>query len=147
MRIAMAGVVALAGTLAACGSSSDGDDYCRQLKTSVSAFANLDSGNFPDVVRAYHRLAEAAPDEVKADWQTLDTTMTALDKALRAADITLGELPGTPTQTMPAGVDPAKVRDVTAAASKLRSPAFTKAATAVQEHGEKVCGVTTSETS
>lgn len=149
-RRAMAAVggVALVATLAACGGDSSGsDDYCQQLKTSVSSFAQLDADNFPDVVEAYHRLAAAAPEAVRADWKTLDTTMTALDKALRSADITLAELPGTPSQKSLAGVDPAKVQAVTKAASTLSSPAFTKAATAVQEHGEKVCGVRTSETS
>ena len=148
MRIAMAGVVALTGSLAACGGNSTGsDDYCQQLQTSVSSFAQLDADNFPDVVEAYHRLAAAAPEAVRADWKTLDTTMTSLDTALRSADITLAELPGTPSQKSLAGVDPAKVQAVTKAASRLSSPAFTKAATAVQEHGEKVCGVRTSETS
>src|SRR5215212_1531389 len=104
-----------AATLGACGSddkekAATSSDYCQELKTDKAFFQSLNGGD-PDLSKLdtvfdkMHSLAAAAPSDVSADWKTLDTAITTIEKALADAGVKVDDLAALQKGEVPDGVD------------------------------------------
>lgn len=74
--VSMLGAGALALSLAACG-GDDSQSYCDLLENSESEFTDLDPSDpesHDQVQSALSDIVEAAPDDIKDDWQTFADT-------------------------------------------------------------------------
>ncbi|HET7070972.1 MAG TPA: hypothetical protein VFI40_09115, partial [Nocardioides sp.] len=70
------------------GSSSSSGSYCDELKSDKAYFESLSGSNadvskLDTVFAKVHTLADKAPDNVSADWKTLDNAITTLENALK----------------------------------------------------------------
>jgi hypothetical protein len=141
--------LALAGTLlTACGggSSSSSGSYCDELKSDKQYFeslsgSNADVGNLNTVFEKVHVLADKAPDNVSADWKTLDNAISTIQDALKAAGIKPSDLAQLQTGKIPPGVDPAKLQAVLPKLQSLNSNDVSKAADNIASDAKKSCGV------
>lgn len=139
-----------ASVLTACGSGGGGGDasgdYCQELKTDKAYFADL-SGSNPDlsqldqVFQRMHTLADDAPDDVAADWKTLDGAITTIQNALKDAGLKPSDLAAMQNGQVPAGVDPAKLAELAPKLQALSSTDVSDAATRISSHAKKTCGV------
>ncbi|NDL58429.1 hypothetical protein [Phytoactinopolyspora mesophila] len=74
---ALTAAVALATSLAACGGDDNGGsagNYCDLLEEIGNAYANPDFEDpnaLDDIASQMQRVADAAPDDIKADWEAL----------------------------------------------------------------------------
>ena len=145
-----AAVLTVAGSvLTACGGgdgSSASGDYCSQLKADKAYFGGLDSDNpasvdFADVFTRMHALADEAPDEVAADWKTLDDAFSAIEDALKEAGIKPSDLDQMTSGQVPQGVDPAKLQSLLPKLQMLSSAEFGKAADRITANAKDECGV------
>lgn len=137
--------------LVACGSggsssSSSSGSYCDELKSDKTYFqslsgSNADLGNLDTVFEKIHTLADKAPDNVSADWKTLDNAITTLQDALKAAGIKPSDLADMQSGKLPPGVDPAKLQAVLPKLESLNSSAVSDAATKIAADAKKSCGV------
>lgn len=135
-----AGCLAATVALSGCGGSST-DAYCETIKSSqaelrsVSASASSDQvAKTADVLRS---IADKAPEASKAGWQTLADKVDALQQALDAAGLTLGDLSDA---TKLQDADPADVKAVQAALSGFADAADTQAK--LNEEVQKDCNIT-----
>jgi hypothetical protein len=154
MRInAVIGAVALtltATTLAACGSSggsSSTSSYCAELKADKAYFESLSGASSPDmsklgdVFSRVHTLAADAPDNVSADWKTLDTAITTMENALKDAGIQPSDLAAMQSGSMPPNVDPTKLQALVPKLQALSSSAVSDAADRISADAKKSCGI------
>jgi len=150
----LAGLVLAAGVLAGCGGGSDGDtgatdteSYCDQLKADKQ-FVDTFSGGDPDpsqigdAIDRFHDLADAAPEEVAADWQVVDGTFTEIERALAEAGISTDDLAGLQKGEFPKGVDVAKLTKLLPKIQALNSKELQDAVASIRTHAKDECGVT-----
>lgn len=143
--------LALAGTvLTACGggSSSSGSSgsYCDELKSDKASFSalsgnNADMSKLGDVFAKMHSLADKAPDNVHADWATLDNAITTFENALKAAGIKPSDLVAMQSGKLPPGVDPAKLQAIVPQLQALNSSDVSSAADKIAADAKKSCDV------
>ena len=154
ISLALAGVVLLGSSLAACGGGDGSDggsgggggggDYCKDLKTAKSTFSKVsgsDFGALDDAISTFHQLADEAPSEVKADWKVLDSTFVKIEKAFEDAGLKLEDLGKIQSGNLPEGVDASKLTSLGSTLSEITGDKVTKAQAAIQEHGKKTCDV------
>jgi hypothetical protein len=154
MRIkTLVGAVALtiAGSaLTACGggggSSDSGGDYCGELKSDQSFFADFQSSdgdlsNLDEAFTRMHTLAGDAPDEVADDWKTLDGALTTIENALKEAGLKPSDLGGLQSGQLPSGVDPAKLQALLPKLQALSSSDVSAAAQRIAANAKDKCGV------
>lgn len=152
LPMAFAGAVLLAGTLTACGGSSgggsgnggSGSDYCKDLKSAAATFGSLSSGSTSKLDAAFatfHKLAGEAPGAIKKDWETLDTAIATIQKALADAGLKFSDLDKIQAGQTPPGFDPSKLAGLASEFTKLNTPAFTKASKDIETHAKTVCKV------
>jgi hypothetical protein len=153
MRInALIGAVALtlsATTLAACGSSGGSNSagaYCTQLKADKAYFESLSGGSsnvsgLGDVFSRVHALAAAAPDNVSADWKTLDAAVTTMENALKDAGIQPSDLAALQSGSLPPNVDPTKLQALVPKLQALSSSKVSDAANRISADAKKSCGI------
>jgi hypothetical protein len=136
--------------LAACGggggSSNSAGSYCDELKSDKTYFASLSGSNadmskLGTVFAKVHTLADKAPDNVSADWKTLDNAITTLENALKAAGITPSDLAAMQNGQVPKDVDPAKLQAVLPKLQSLSSSDVSDAADKIAADAKKSCGV------
>lgn len=143
--LAIAGVALVGATLAGCGGDAGADsDYCKDLKTAKSTFADIESGDVAVLEKAFttfHELADEAPSDVKDDWKKLDDGITTVEKALKDAGIKLSDFSKIQSGELPEGVDQSKLQDVATAFTKLSAQDFTDASTAIEKHAKDTCKV------
>lgn len=150
--VMLAGAVLLATSLAACsGSDSDGGggssasgSYCKDIKAAKSTFDSLGQGNLADLDKGFaqfHELADEAPDDIKAEWKTLDEAATSIEKGLKSAGIKLSDLAGIQAGKIPPGVDVSKLTTFAADLQKLNTDEFTKARTKIASQAKSSCNV------
>lgn len=82
------GAAALAISLTACGGDdgdgggSSGANYCDEVKTfsedMSAAMSSTDTDAKADFAESYQKIADVAPSEIKADYQTVADAMTTL---------------------------------------------------------------------
>lgn len=142
--------LALAGTvLTACGggsSSSSSGSYCDELKADKSYFdalsgSNADAGKLDQVFTKVHTLADKAPDNVSAEWKTLDGAITTLENALKDAGIKPSDLAAMQNGQLPKGVDMAKLQALAPKLQALNSSDVSTAADKIAADAKKNCNV------
>jgi len=136
-----AGTVAalLGGLLGGCG----GDPYagyCEKVDDHREELTRVlgegGSTAFVQALPILEDLREDAPDDIRADWNTIISAVQALQQALDAADVDPATYdPDDP----PAGLDKADKAAITAAATRMESDATSRAALAVQQQVRDVC--------
>lgn len=154
MRInAVIGAATLALTatvLVACGSDDSGSSasgsYCDELKSDKAFFASLsgsdaDLTNLDQVFSKMHTLADKAPDNVSADWKTLDGAFTTIESALSDAGLKPSDLAALQSGQVPKGVDPSKLQALGPKLQTLSSTDVTDAAKRISDDAKKTCGV------
>ncbi|MFI5428353.1 hypothetical protein [Aeromicrobium sp. UC242_57] len=134
------GVVVLGLSLAACGGSDDkaggsSGDYCKELKSAQKTITGAaSSGSIQDSVEAFHRLAAAAPSDVKAEWKVLDGVFINLEKAFKDAKVDLSDSEAAQKAISSGKISPEVL-------SKMTTPEVTKAQTAIEKHAKKACDI------
>lgn len=137
-----------ASVLAACGGGggSSTSAYCDELKSDKAYFdalggTNADLGNLGDAFSRVHTLAAKAPDNVAAQWKTLDSAITTIESALSDAGLKPSDLAGLQSGTVPDGVDAAKLQALVPKLEALGSSDVSDAADAISADAKKTCGV------
>jgi len=136
--------------LAACGSDDGGGsasgDYCSELKADKAYFSDL-SGSNPDLSRLdevfqrMHTLADDAPDDVAADWKTLDGALTTIETALKEAGLKPSDLAAIQNGQLPPGVDASKLQALAPKLEALSSSDVDGAASRIASNAKDKCGV------
>ncbi|HET7069672.1 MAG TPA: hypothetical protein VFI40_02515, partial [Nocardioides sp.] len=88
-----------------------------------------------------HTLADKAPDNVSADWKTLDNAITTLENALKAAGIKPSDLAAMQKGQVPKGVDLQKLQALAPKLQALSSSDVSAAADKIAADAKKSCGV------
>jgi hypothetical protein len=136
--------------LAACGggggSSSSSGGYCDELKSDKAYFESLgsssaDVGKLDTVFQKVHTLADKAPDNVSADWKTLDDAITTLQNALEEAGIKPSDLAAMQNGQLPKGVDLQKLQALAPKLQALSSSDVSSAADRISADAKKSCGI------
>jgi hypothetical protein len=155
--LALASIVLLGSTLAACGGGSDSGDssgadgnYCKDLKaakTSIAKVSESDVSGLDDAITAFHKLAAEAPKEVKSDWATLDGAFVKVEKAFADAGIKFSDLAAIQAGNIPAGADPSKLAGLASSFSDISSAKVTTAQKNIEKHAKSSCDVDLGATS
>jgi hypothetical protein len=154
-RLIGAVALSLAATvLSACGSSgSSGSstsgasgNYCDELKADKTFFASLNGTNpdlskLDEVFQRMHTLAADAPSDVASDWKTLDTAITTIENALKAAGLKPSDLASLQNGQVPPGVDPSKLQALAPKLQALDGQAVGDAADRIAKNAKDTCGV------
>ena len=143
-RSALAGAALVCGLLLA-GCSDAEADYCGVLEEESTVLTDLAAQSttpgtdiLTPSLAAIERLRDAAPAELRDEWDTVLNAWSALaeavvDSGIRPEDYRPGELPE--------GVSRQEQRRLAEVASKLASPRVVEAAAAVEDHALGVCDV------
>lgn len=128
------------------GSSSSSGSYCDELKSDKAYFESLSGSNadvskLDTVFAKVHTLADKAPDNVSADWKTLDNAITTLENALKAAGIKPSDLAAMQKGQVPKGVDLQKLQALAPKLQALSSSDVSAAADKIAADAKKSCGV------
>jgi hypothetical protein len=128
------------------GSSSSSGSYCDELKSDKTYFESLSGSNadvskLDTVFAKVHTLADKAPDNVSADWKTLDNAITTLENALKAAGIKPSDLAAMQNGQVPKGVDLQKLQALAPKLQALSSSDVSAAADKIAADAKKSCGV------
>jgi len=147
------GSVALTVTatvLTACGSGGSGSGssggYCDELKADKTYFESLSGSNsdvsqLDTVFQKVHTLAGKAPDNVSAEWKTLDSAITTIETALKDAGLKASDLAAMQKGQMPPGVDISKLQALAPKLEALSSSGVSDAADKIAADAKKSCGV------
>ena len=136
--------------LAACGSgggsSSSSGGYCDELKADKTYFESLSGSNsnvgqLDTVFQKVHTLAGKAPDNVSAEWKTLDAAITTIETALKDAGLKASDLAAMQKGQVPPGVDVAKLQALAPKLEALSSSGVSDAADKIAADAKKSCGV------
>ncbi|MET0767304.1 MAG: hypothetical protein ABW075_05915 [Aeromicrobium sp.] len=149
ISLALAGVVLLGTSLAACGGDDGGGggsegDYCKELKSAQSSFAKVSGNDFEaldSAIATFHQLADEAPSDIKAEWETLDGAFVKIEKAFEDAGIKMSDLADIQAGNMPEGVDVSKLSSLTSSFSEISSEKVTKAQDVIEKHAKDTCDV------
>lgn len=146
MRIgtAIAGLLMIGGTVAGCGGSSS-DAYCGDLKKASASFGALNSADYAKLdesLTTFHSLAKEAPSKIESDWKTLDGAITTMQKALKDAGLKFSDLGDLQAGKLPAGLDPAKVAQLSTALGKVDAAKLVSASKNISTHAKDECKVT-----
>jgi hypothetical protein len=139
-------VAALAAVLA--GLTGCGDDtkpYCDELRTQQQRLVDLagEAGRpgadiYDDSLEIFGTLREAAPDDVRDEWDTLYFAWEGLVEGFDRAGTTPQEFD---PENPPPGVSDAEVQALEDAAAELRSRRVVDAGDGIEQHAKDVCGV------
>lgn len=148
ITLALAGAV-LAASLTACSGGSGGADgasgsYCDQLKSAKTTFDTLSAGDLSQLEKGFatfHRLADAAPDDLKDQWKVLDDAASSVEDALKDAGLSFDDLPKIQAGQVPEGVDLTKMTSFAADLQKLNSKKFTDARADIAKQAKDTCKV------
>jgi hypothetical protein len=145
-------VFVMGATLSACGDDGDSGgssagDYCDQLKDAQDEvegvdFTTLDDQKYDDLVGQFNDLEDAAPEEVKDDWTTLNGALTDFKGLLDDAGISLDDLSGLQSGQVPDGVDVSKLQELGTKMQELTDNGdFEDASDAITQHAKDECGI------
>ncbi len=152
----LAGLALSASVLTGCGggggdepAATDTETYCTQLKADEKYFnavsgADADPSQFGEAVKRLHGLADVAPDEIAAEWGTLDNAFTEVENVLAEAGIKPEDLAGLQQGEIPEGVDMKKLRALGPKIAQLDSKELRDAATTIRKHAKTECDVSLS---
>jgi hypothetical protein len=140
---AIVGLLMIGSTVAGCGGSSDA--YCGDLKKASASFGALNSADYAkldEALTTFHSLAEEAPSKVEDDWKTLDGAITTMQKALQAVGLKFSDLGDLQAGKIPAGLDQAKMTQLSAALGKVDATKLVSASKNISKHAKDECNVT-----
>jgi hypothetical protein len=155
----VATVLVIGATLSACGDDggdsggSSAGDYCDQLQDAKDRVEGidltaLDDAKYDELVSEFNDLQDAAPDEVKDDWSTLNDTLTQFKGLLDDAGISLDDLSGLQSGEIPDGVDVSKLQELGTKMQELTDNGdFEDASDAISQHAQDECGIDLDEDS
>jgi hypothetical protein len=140
-----------ATVLTACGSgggsgSGSAGGYCDELKADKTYFeslsgSNVDVSQLDTVFQKVHTLSGDAPDNVSAEWKTLDSAITTIETALSDAGLKASDLAAMQKGQMPPGVDISKLQALAPKLEALSSSGVSDAADKIAADAKKSCGV------
>ncbi len=148
--IGSAALALTATVLSACGSggggSSSSGGYCDELKADKTYFealsgSNADVSQLDTVFQKVHTLAGDAPDNVSAEWKTLDSAITTIETALKDAGLKPSDLAAMQKGQVPPGVDVAKLQALAPKMEALSSSGVSDAADKIAADAKKNCGI------
>lgn len=137
-------LLALLAPLALAGCSDPQDEYCSALEEEQQTLAELGGSGFGEagaVARTsavFERLRDAAPDDLRDEWDTFHGAWQGLEQALDAADA---------DETMfergerPEGMSQEDYERISQAAVQLRSTQVVEAVSGIEQHALDVCKV------
>jgi len=138
VRGALATLV-LATGLSACGASSE-DAYCGVVKDNQQRLSTVlgDGGNAAliDALPIFRSLQGKAPSDIRKDWDTVVSRLTALQDVLTKAGVDAKKYDA---KHPPTGVTTAQQQAIAAAATALGSSTTVTALNAVQQQARDVC--------
>jgi hypothetical protein len=137
-----AALVLAAGTLSACGSSTD--DYCDSLEDAQSTFSSIegdDVAGIGDAVDTLRDIGDQAPDEVSDDWEVLIGTFDEMESALEDAGLSFDDLEQLQTGELPEGVEPADLEGLNETFSSLSDEGVEEAGNNIETHADEECGI------
>lgn len=114
-----------------------GDDYCTELAAAQGIF--VDDGTGRQLVAdlpTYRDLADAAPDDLRDEWQILVGAITSLRDAITDAGIAPEDYLGSEP---PADLPDERLAAIRAAASALSSADVVAAAGSIEQQARDVC--------
>lgn len=159
ISLAVAGVVLLGSTLAACGGSDGSDgggstnggdasggggDYCQDIKAAKKTFSGVtgsSAAGLEDAFATFHKLADEAPSDVKDDWKVLDEAATTIEDGFKEAGIKLSDLDDIQAGKLPEGLDASKLTSLATKLSDLTGQKFTDAQEAIAKQALADCKV------
>lgn len=152
LSLAVAGVVLLGASLAACGGSDDkakadsggGGDYCKQLESAKTTFAKVSESNFDaldSAISTFHELADTAPAEVKTEWQTLDSAFGEVEAAFESAGIKMSDLGEIQKGKIPPGADVSKLSSLGDSFAAITGEKVATAQATIEKHAKDTCDV------
>jgi len=116
-----------------------GSDYCAELGSAQGVFADDGTGRqLVNDLPTYRKLADAAPEDLRDEWQILVGAIFSLGDAIADAGIKPSDyVNGEP----PAGLPEADQAAIRAAASALSSPDMVAAAGGIDQQARDVCKI------
>jgi hypothetical protein len=156
ISLALAGIVLIGSSVAACtggdggGDSSGGDadsPYCQDIAAAKKTFETLSSGDLSQLEEGFatfHRLADEAPDELKDQWKTLDEAATSVEDKIKEAGLTFDDLPEIQAGRVPEGVSLEKLTSFASDLQQLNDQKFTDARADISKQAKDVCDVSLS---
>lgn len=143
----------MAGVLSACGGDGGNganatDTYCDSMAAAKDSFADFDSGDMAGLEKAiatFHELAAEAPDDISAEWETLDGAMVTLEDGLAEAGIELSDLEAISNGELPEGIDMEKLTALGEDLEQMGAEEVEKAAEAIETHAKDECDIDLSE--
>lgn len=133
--------------LTACGGDQTAA-YCDELETAKSDIDKLQSGDvasFDQVFTTIEELAADAPEDVSAQWQTLDESLDEFEKALNEAGLELSDMEQLSEGEIPEGVDPQKLQTLGQDLQELNSDETEQAADDIEKHAQDECDIDLSD--
>lgn len=142
LRAALTAVLPL--LLLVSGCASEQERYCAALEEETQTLQELGEGGFGEsgtvaaTTDVFQRLAEAAPDDLRDEWDTLAGAWQGLERALETAgaDESMFE-----AGERPEGMPAEDYDRISQAAVQLRSTRVVEAASGVEQHAQDVCGI------
>jgi len=116
-------------------------DYCSALKAAKAKFSNLDQfkpAQFEDLKNTLSDIADKAPENIRAQWEVLDSKFSQLSDALENLGVDLSDL-GDPSAL--ASLDPQKLKEFQAAIKNLDGNDISKATDAISAEVKADCGI------
>lgn len=138
----IAASVLAVGVLAGCGSSTEA--YCDDLEDAKGTFDAMEEGdfeNFDKVFSTFEDMSQKAPDDVKDEWETLNSALQEFKSALDDAGLDISDLDNLSSGEVPEGVDQQKLMELPQKMQKLDDDKTKKAADDIAEHAKDNCDV------
>ena len=137
---ALVATLMLAAVLVGC--SSDEDSYCEALSAEQDTVSQLAARGSGDVLTptlaSFERLQDAAPDELRDEWDTVVRAYRALADAVDETGVDPGSYD---PEKPPAGVPGAQARALADAAKSLQSARVLDAGRGIEDHARTACDV------
>ena len=120
------------------------EEYCQALeeaKADIDALEQGDVEGFEQSFETISELADKAPEEVAAEWQTLDTALAGLEDSLAEAGLELADLEQLTAGQVPEGVDTAQLEKLAADMRDFGSTEVQEASDKISAHARTECGI------
>lgn len=136
--------------LAACGGDGDADskagsgDYCKQIeatKKEIDSLGEGDIASFQSAAESLHKVADAAPSDLKDEWKTMTDAVDKIAKVFDGAGLDDKALEELQSGKLPEGVDMSKLQDIMTTMEDFDTDALEPAVKAIQNHAKDECGV------